>query len=151
MTGSDFLVIHNDKALAAVAQGLIGDDSETEPPGACCAILSSGEDGKMELRMAVAGVRQRGACNPVEEGDVWHMGSCSKAMTATLVAVLIDNDHFPRYGATVSQITRAAAAAAGEITPCTFHASYAEVDDGYGARLHLLYHTRTYNPRDSSP
>ena len=111
-----------DPELAAVAQSLIGDDNKTQSPGACCAILSAG-DGKCELRMAVAGVRQHASENPVQEGDVWHIGSCTKAMTATLVAVLVDHGEFPGYDATVGQI----AAAAGDLDPCSFAASHADV------------------------
>lgn len=38
----------------------------------------------------VAGVRKRGETQPVTLGDLWHLGSNTKAMTATLVAKLVE-------------------------------------------------------------
>jgi CubicO group peptidase (beta-lactamase class C family) len=38
----------------------------------------------------VVGTRQHGRSTPVSERDLWHLGSDTKAMTATLAAVLID-------------------------------------------------------------
>ncbi len=40
--------------------------------------------------IGVAGVRQAGDPTPVTTDDLWHIGSCTKAMTATLCAVLVD-------------------------------------------------------------
>jgi CubicO group peptidase (beta-lactamase class C family) len=39
---------------------------------------------------AVAGLRAQGSPDPVQLGDVWHLGSNGKAMTATLVARLVE-------------------------------------------------------------
>lgn len=39
---------------------------------------------------AVAGLRAAGGVDPVQAGDVWHLGSNGKAMTATLVARLAE-------------------------------------------------------------
>jgi CubicO group peptidase (beta-lactamase class C family) len=40
--------------------------------------------------IAVRGVRRLGGSEPVAAGDLWHLGSDGKAMTATLVARLVD-------------------------------------------------------------
>jgi CubicO group peptidase (beta-lactamase class C family) len=39
---------------------------------------------------AVAGVRAKGAADPVQLDDAWHLGSNGKAMTATMVARLVE-------------------------------------------------------------
>jgi CubicO group peptidase (beta-lactamase class C family) len=55
----------------------------------------------------VVGIRQQGRSTPVTEQDLWHLGSDTKALTATLAAILIDKavlrwsttlgDVFPEY------------------------------------------------------
>src|SRR5262245_48548411 len=37
----------------------------------------------------VTGTRRAGGAEKVEPGDIWHLGSCTKSMTATLVALLV--------------------------------------------------------------
>lgn len=39
---------------------------------------------------AVLGLRAQGGADPVQPGDVWHLGSNAKAMTATMVARLVE-------------------------------------------------------------
>jgi CubicO group peptidase (beta-lactamase class C family) len=39
----------------------------------------------------VTGVRANGHPEQVEAGDVWHLGSCTKSMTATLIALLVES------------------------------------------------------------
>ena len=39
---------------------------------------------------AVLGLRAKGGTEPVQPGDVWHLGSNGKAMTATMVARLVE-------------------------------------------------------------
>ncbi|MCP4805118.1 MAG: beta-lactamase family protein [Proteobacteria bacterium] len=46
------------------------------------------EDGEVTA-LGVSGLRANGYEPPVEWTDVWHLGSCTKAMTATLVARLV--------------------------------------------------------------
>jgi len=46
-------------------------------------------EGKLEC-VEVAGFRKRGEDLPVEGGDKWHIGSCTKAMTATLAATFVE-------------------------------------------------------------
>jgi D-alanyl-D-alanine carboxypeptidase len=40
--------------------------------------------------VATTGVRVRGGTEPVTDDDLWHLGSITKAMTATLVGVLVE-------------------------------------------------------------
>ncbi len=63
------------------------------------------EGGRL-VGVGVDGVRRRGSPEPVGLGDRWHLGSCTKAMTATLCALLVEEgrlawdrrvlDAFPR-------------------------------------------------------
>ena len=54
-------------------------------PALSAAVFSGGE-----LRsMGATGVRRTGVKTPVTHKDVWHLGSCTKAMTATLMARLV--------------------------------------------------------------
>lgn len=46
------------------------------------------DDGTIYL--AVSGVRKVDDPTPAASGDLWHMGSCTKAMTATMIAYLIE-------------------------------------------------------------
>ncbi len=57
----------------------------TGSPGAMVAVVDA--DGP---RVAAAGVRIRGGDAPVTPDDLWHMGSNTKAMTATLAARLVE-------------------------------------------------------------
>lgn len=45
-------------------------------------------DGRVVAQSA-AGVRRIGESTPIEHSDLWHLGSCTKAMTATMVARLV--------------------------------------------------------------
>ncbi len=40
--------------------------------------------------LAIAGLRAKGSAEAVQRGDVWHLGSNGKAMTATMVARLVE-------------------------------------------------------------
>jgi D-alanyl-D-alanine carboxypeptidase len=51
-------------------------------------------DGQGTRAIGVHGDRQYGADNPVTIDDPWHLGSDTKAMTATLVAVLVEEGSF---------------------------------------------------------
>ncbi|MGM9483818.1 serine hydrolase domain-containing protein [Roseateles sp. NT4] len=42
------------------------------------------------MELAVAGLRAKGGAEAVQRGDVWHLGSNGKAMTATMVARLVE-------------------------------------------------------------
>lgn len=72
-------------------------------PGGAAAIV---QNGKVSLK-AASGVRKQGDAEPFTVDDKVHIGSCTKAMTATLVGMLIDEgkltwdtkitDVFPEY------------------------------------------------------
>lgn len=55
-------------------------------PGLAAAVF----DDRGLLALGVAGVRKLGDPTPVTEDDVWHLGSDTKAMTATLTALLVE-------------------------------------------------------------
>lgn len=55
-------------------------------PGMAVAVV---RDGKL-VAIGARGVRARGESAVVTTNDLWHLGSCTKSMTATLCAVLVD-------------------------------------------------------------
>ncbi|WP_158272162.1 serine hydrolase domain-containing protein [Marinicauda salina] len=71
-----------DPGLSERAAALI---DETGSPGG--AVLVVEDDA---ARVGVAGVRIRGEEPAIEPGDLWHLGSNTKAMTATLAARLVE-------------------------------------------------------------
>lgn len=42
------------------------------------------------VALGATGVRQAGDDTPVTTGDIWHLGSCTKSMTGTLAAILVE-------------------------------------------------------------
>jgi D-alanyl-D-alanine carboxypeptidase len=67
-------------------------------PAAMVAVIDS-----RGARVAAAGVRIRGSDAPVTQDDLWHMGSNTKAMTATLAARLVEQGVIG-WDSTVSQV-----------------------------------------------
>lgn len=59
-------------------------------------------DGEL-LALEVAGIRRVGQADPVAKGDPWHLGSCGKSMTATLVGTLVQ-DGVLRWESTVGEL-----------------------------------------------
>lgn len=59
-------------------------------PGMAALLL---EEGRLTAS-GVAGVRRRGLPDPITPGDRFHLGSCTKAMTATLAALLVRDGRF---------------------------------------------------------
>ena len=55
------------------------------------------------MARGVAGVRRSGGTTPVTINDRWHLGSCTKAMTATLCALLVD-DGTLRWDSTIDEV-----------------------------------------------
>lgn len=53
--------------------------------------------------IGVVGVRRKGESVPVTPNDLWHLGSETKAMTATLFAVLVERG-FIDWGSTVAEV-----------------------------------------------
>ena len=70
------------ESAADIADTLI---EATGSPGAAVVRSCAGE-----IEEAVAGLRVAGGESPVQPGDLWHMGSNTKAMTATLAARLVE-------------------------------------------------------------
>lgn len=64
------------------------------------AALLSGTSG---ITVAAVGQRVRSRPEPVTTDDCWHIGSCGKAMTATLVALLVERD-LTRWQATIPEL-----------------------------------------------
>jgi len=61
--------------------------SATSVPAVCAAMI----DSNGLLAHGVAGVRSADGSTPVTINDKWHLGSCTKAMTGTLCALLVDS------------------------------------------------------------
>lgn len=59
-------------------------------------------DGKL-VGLGAAGVRSAAKATPVTADDLWHIGSCTKAMTATLCAVLVEQGKL-KWDSTVAQV-----------------------------------------------
>lgn len=53
--------------------------------------------------LAAVGTRRRDRDTPVGVEDRWHLGSCTKAMTATLCAMLVDDGHL-RFESTLPEL-----------------------------------------------
>lgn len=62
--------------------------SQEKLPGMIAAISSS----QGVVAMASVGVRKAGSTAEIEEGDLIHIGSCTKAMTSTLLARFVEQD-----------------------------------------------------------
>lgn len=59
-------------------------------PGGCPGMAAVALRGDCIVAQGVAGLRKRGGPEPIRLGDRFHLGSCGKAMTATLAALLIE-------------------------------------------------------------
>src|SRR5262245_23540067 len=46
--------------------------------------------GREEVAKGTAGVRKAGDETPVTADDLWHLGSCTKSMTATMIGTLVE-------------------------------------------------------------
>ena len=68
----------------AILQGILGRGGERF--GMAAAVLR----GERIIAQGVAGVRKRGTAERTTLDDRFHLGSCTKAMTATLVAMLVE-------------------------------------------------------------
>ncbi len=55
-------------------------------PALAAAVVQSGET----VAIGAVGVRKAGSSEPVSAGDKWHIGSCTKSMTATLAGMLVE-------------------------------------------------------------
>jgi len=68
-------------------------------PALGAAVIVEGEIVAVEA----VGVRAAGREEPVTRDDLWHLGSCTKAMTATLCGVLVE-DGLLRWDSTVAEV-----------------------------------------------
>jgi CubicO group peptidase (beta-lactamase class C family) len=68
-----------------------------------CVLLRGGIAG-----LGVTGVRKAGDPTPAADGDQFHLGSCTKAMTATLIAKLVEEGRF-RWDSTLRELSPALA------------------------------------------
>ena len=84
-----------DAALTAAAERIL---AEHDVPALGVVVVRA--DGA--TRAGVAGVRERGGDDAVTPDDRWHLGSCTKAMTATLIARLVEAGTL-RWDLTVAQ------------------------------------------------
>ena len=75
-----------------VAQYLTSPVEEGESPGLIAAVIDT--QGVVRA-VGAAGVRRQGSPEELTVNDLFHIASCGKAMTATMLAVLIDNGVFP--------------------------------------------------------
>lgn len=83
-------------------------------PGIIAAIAEQGKD----LKIACAGKRKKGEEPSVEVDDLMHMGSCTKAMTATLIGRLVDKKKL-KFSHTINELLPSLAA--------KIHADYRDV------------------------
>lgn len=73
--------------------------AKTNVPGIVAAVV----DSDRLVALGAAGVRERGKPNPIERADRMHLGSCTKAMTATLIALLVADGKL-RFDSTVGEV-----------------------------------------------
>ncbi len=76
--------LKNDRAIAELLQQVV--TGEKEIPGVVAAIKRQGEP----LRIAAAGVLKLGNDAPISINSTMHLGSCTKALTATLLARCVE-------------------------------------------------------------
>lgn len=99
------------------------------------------------MRAAVVGVREAGHGDPVQRGDLFHIGSCTKPMTADLIATLVEEGRLS-WTSTVGQLfPELAATMRPEYREATLEQllshragiqSYTSIDDAELARLAAL-------------
>jgi len=80
-------VAHADAELQSFLDATLNDARTRANLPAVAALVQI--DGKVEARSAV-GVRAAGHPEPVTQQDMWHLGADTKAMTATLIARLVE-------------------------------------------------------------
>ena len=85
---------------AGLPEGKTEDDAPVNVDAILQSILGRGGErfgmaafvlrGERIIAQGVAGVRKRGTAERITLDDRFHLGSCTKAMTATLVAMLVE-------------------------------------------------------------
>lgn len=82
--------------LAAILEGV---RAKHKLPSLAGAVIRGGQS----VSVAAVGARREGDPTPVSEDDLWHIGSCTKAMTATLLAVLVE-EGLLRWDSTIGEV-----------------------------------------------
>lgn len=91
---------HADAALQSFVETTLNDARTRAGVPAVAALVQI--DGKVEAQAAV-GIRGVGSSKPVTLQDLWHLGSDAKAMTATLIARLVEQG-FLKYDDSMAKI-----------------------------------------------
>lgn len=80
---------------------------ESKVPGMAIAVIGTFDPAAPPrlLGRGRAGVREAGTDRAIASDDLWHLGSCTKAFTATLCAILVDEGKL-RWDATVADALR---------------------------------------------
>jgi CubicO group peptidase (beta-lactamase class C family) len=73
-------------AVADLSELIAGIPAAVGTPAVAVLLIDEGET----RGMGVAGLRKAGSPEKVELGDKWHLGSCTKSMTATLAATFVE-------------------------------------------------------------
>jgi CubicO group peptidase (beta-lactamase class C family) len=68
--------------------------SQWDLPGAIAGWFSIRPDGSTDQKLFQAGIRKAGDPSEMTSEDRCHLGSCTKAMTATLLAIFVDRGQF---------------------------------------------------------
>ncbi len=87
----DWIAQHTPKpvatgAVADLSELITGIPATVGTPAVAVLLIDEGET----RGMGVAGLRKAGSPEKVELGDKWHLGSCTKSMTATLAATFVE-------------------------------------------------------------
>jgi CubicO group peptidase (beta-lactamase class C family) len=92
-----FARLHADPDNVSAALEKIRDDHNI--PGLAAAVM---DEGKF-VAVGATGMRNAGRMVPVTLDDKWHVGSCTKSMTASVAAMLVENGKI-RWNTTVAEI-----------------------------------------------
>ncbi len=74
------------RSQAALAAELEAIREKHQLPALAASVVQGGET----VEIAAVGRRRSDSPVPVSESDLWHLGSCAKAMTATMIATLVE-------------------------------------------------------------
>ncbi len=86
-TGLSPLFAHSQPSVSTSLSPSALDTIRGDVPGMAARLF----DRERTLYHGVSGVRAKGEAAPVEQGDCWHIGSCTKAMTAAVFGLLVQD------------------------------------------------------------
>lgn len=81
---------------------------------ALCAVVIEGDQVVLE---GISGVRAKGQPEKATMEDLWHLGSCTKAMTATLAAIEVERGHLSWDSKLLDVFPKLKQAPAGQVKP----------------------------------